>query len=151
MRRPGPPNGRMRRTPAINGAPVRFVKVRSQDTDYLLERVNRFLQVNILEARALVLREPIWDMVHLDIQGWEGEVCRSCIDVLTERARWVVIGVHSRIQDAELLVIFHGAGWILEHEKPTRFTYQRAQSNFESMVVADGTQVWRNPKMVTGS
>jgi FkbM family methyltransferase len=122
-----------------------------QDTDYLLERVDRFLQVKVLEARSLVLREPMWDMVHLDIQGWEGEVCRSCIDLLTERARWVVIGVHSRIQDAELLLIFHEAGWVLEHEKPTRFSYQRAQSGFESMVVADGTQVWRNPKLAAHS
>jgi len=122
-----------------------------QDTDYLLARVDRFLKVDVLEARELVLREPVWDMVHLDIQGWEGEVCRSCIDALTERVRWVVIGVHSRIQDAELLVIFHGAGWILEHEKPTRFTYQQAQNSFESMVAADGTQVWRNPRFAAST
>ena len=86
-------------------------------------------------------------MVHIDIQGWEGEVCRSCIDALSERVKWVVIGVHSRIQDAELLQIFHGAGWILEHEKPTRFRYRPSQVNFEAMVTADGTQVWRNPRL----
>jgi FkbM family methyltransferase len=118
-----------------------------QDIDYLSQRVNRFIDVRILQARQLVLREATWDMVHIDIQGWEGEVCRSCIDALSERVNWVVIGVHSRIQDAELLQIFHGAGWILEHEKPTRFRYRPSQVNFEAMVTADGTQVWRNPRL----
>jgi FkbM family methyltransferase len=121
----------------------------NQDIDYLCKRVDRFIEVHVLEARELVLREPLWDMVHIDIQGWEGEVCRSCIDVLSERTKWVVIGVHSRIQDALLLQIFHEAGWILEHEKPTRFEYRPSQVNFEAMVTADGTQVWRNPRLAT--
>jgi FkbM family methyltransferase len=120
-----------------------------QDIDYLNARVDRFIEVRVMEARELVLREPLWDMVHIDIQGWEGEVCRSCIEALTERAKWVVIGVHSRIQDALLLQIFHKAGWILEHEKPTRFEYRPSQVNFEAMVTADGTQVWRNPRLTT--
>jgi FkbM family methyltransferase len=119
----------------------------AEDVDYLCQRVDRFIEVKVLAARQLVLREPTWDMVHIDIQGWEGEVCRSCIEALSERVKWVVIGVHSRIQDAELLQIFHGAGWILEHEKPTRFRYLPSQVNFEAMVTADGTQVWRNPRL----
>jgi FkbM family methyltransferase len=120
-----------------------------QDIDYLCERVDHFIEVKILQARQLVLREATWDMVHIDIQGWEGEVCRSCIDALSARVKWIVIGIHSRIQDAELLQIFHGAGWILAHEKPTRFRYRPSQVNFEAMVTADGTQVWRNPRLVS--
>lgn len=119
----------------------------SQDLDYLCGRVSRFIDVRVLQATKLVLRESAWDMVHIDIQGWEGEVCRSCIDALSARVKWVVIGVHSRIQDAELLQIFHSAGWILEHEKPTRFRYRPSQVDFDAMVTADGTQVWRNPRL----
>ena len=107
------------------------------DIDYLSNRVGRFVTVQLLEARKLLLREPAWDMLHIDIQGWEGEVCRSCIDVLGERVKWVVIGVHSRILDAELLQLFHGAGWVLEHEKPTRFVYRRDRTAFDAMVAAD--------------
>ena len=118
-----------------------------QDVDYLSGRVDQFMTVRILEAKQLVLNEPAWDLVHMDIQGWEGDVCRSCIDALSERVKWVVIGVHSRIQEAELLRIFHEAGWILEHEKPTQFRYRSSQVNFEAMVTADGTQVWRNPRL----
>jgi hypothetical protein len=120
----------------------------ADDIDYLNERIDRFIDIDIFEARELVLRELAWDMVHIDIQGWEGEVCRSCIGVLCERVKWVIIGVHSRILDAELLQIFHAAGWILEHEKPTRFLFQPSKTTFEAMVTADGTQVWRNPRLV---
>jgi hypothetical protein len=105
------------------------------------------LDVNIIAASDLLHREPLWDMIHIDIQGWEGEVCRSCIKLLNERAKWVIVGVHSRLLDAELLKLFHGAGWLLEHEKPTRFRYAPRKSTFESMVIADGTQVWRNPRL----
>lgn len=119
----------------------------AQDIDYLCERVDRFVTVEILQAKQLLLREATWDMVHIDIQGWEGEVCRSCISTMSGRVKWVVIGVHSRIQDAELFQIFHGAGWMLEHEKPTKFRYRPSQENFEAMVTADGTQVWRNPRL----
>jgi hypothetical protein len=118
----------------------------ADDVDYLSGRVDQFVTVKVLESKQLVLKEATWDMIHMDVQGWEGEICRSCIDALSERARWVVIGVHSRIQESELLRIFHEAGWILEHEKPTQFRYRPSQVNFEAMVTADGTQVWRNPR-----
>jgi FkbM family methyltransferase len=119
----------------------------SEDDDYLDGLAVGFMDVNIIAASDLLHREPLWDMIHIDIQGWEGEVCRSCIKLLNERAKWVIVGVHSRLLDAELLKLFHGAGWLLEHEKPTRFRYAPRKSTFESMVIADGTQVWRNPRL----
>jgi FkbM family methyltransferase len=119
-----------------------------EDEDYPNPATHDFLEIEILKASELLLREPVWDMLHIDIQGWEGAVCRSCIDQMTERVRWVILGVHSRILDAELLRLFHSAGWILEHEKPTRFRFAPDKATFESMVIADGTQIWRNPRLV---
>jgi FkbM family methyltransferase len=120
-----------------------------EDEDYPNPSTHEFLKIKILKASELLLREPSWDMLHIDIQGWEGAVCGSCIDQMTERVRWVILGVHSRILDADLLRLFHGAGWILEHEKPTQFRFARDKASFESMVIADGTQIWRNPRMVS--
>ena len=120
----------------------------SEDVDYLNKRANRFVPVKVLAATDLVLRERVWDMVHVDIQGWESNVCRACIKAVTERVRWMIIGVHSRVQEAELLQVFHGAGWFLEHEKPTKFRFDPSRTAFESMATLDGTQVWRNPRLV---
>ena len=128
--------------------PVRSGQGAERDEDYLNGRVDKFIEVEILAAKALLQKEAEWDMLHIDIQGWEGEVCRSCMHTITQRVKWVIIGVHSRILDAELLQLFHDAGWVLEHEKPTRFRYARGKETFEAMVIADGTQVWRNPTFI---
>jgi FkbM family methyltransferase len=127
--------------------PVREDGGKQVDQNYLHGRVEEFLDVDILAGTDLLRREPLWDMVHIDIQGWEGEVCRSCIDLLSERVKWVIIGVHSRLLDAELLTLFHGSGWQLEHEKPTRFTYIAEHKSFEAMTTIDGTQVWKNCRL----
>jgi hypothetical protein len=39
------------------------------------------------------------------------------------------------------------ADWDLEHEKPTKFRYYRNPKTLEGMTIADGTQVWRNPRL----
>ena len=118
-----------------------------RDMDYPSAQLEEFMDIQVLPADELLRREPVWDMLHIDIQGWEGEVCSSCIDAMSERVKRVIIGVHSRVLDGELLQLFHGAGWILEHEKPTKFRYSRDKLTFEAMVVLDGTQVWRNPRL----
>jgi hypothetical protein len=60
----------------------------NDDLDYLNKRTDRFINLPILAAHDLVRREPVWDMLHIDIQGWEGAVCRACIGVLSERVKW---------------------------------------------------------------
>lgn len=132
---------------AWGARPIRSGDSEAVDHDYLNGRVDRFIDVDIIAAESLLRREEQWNLLHLDIQGWEGEICRSCIGLITERVQWVIIGVHSRLLDGDLLRIFHDAGWILEHEKPTHFRYARNKETFESMVIADGTQVWRNPRI----
>ena len=64
-----------------------------EDEDYLNGRIDQFIDVEILAAEALLQQEPRWDMLHIDIQEWEGEVCHSCIDTITERGQ---MGDHRR-------------------------------------------------------
>jgi FkbM family methyltransferase len=95
----------------------------------------------------LLGHEPRWDLVHIDIQGGEGEVCRAGMAMLTERVKWIVIGTHSRALDGELMVAFHAAGWSLEHEKPTMMTWRDGAPTLETLARVDGVQVWRNPRL----
>lgn len=119
----------------------------ASDDDYNGGRINDFMDVNILAGGDLLSREPIWDMLHIDIQGWESEVCTAARGIIDERVRWVIIGTHSRPVEAELLVDFHTRGWVLEHEKPCRFNFSLDKKDFASMITADGVQVWRNPRL----
>jgi len=126
--------------------PIRTGTEGESDKAYLMGRVDEFFDVEILSAVNLLREETLWDMLHIDIQGWEEEVCRSCIDLINERVKWVIIGTHSRVLEGKILELFHTARWHLEHEKPVRFRYISGCPNIEAMTLVDGTQVWRNPR-----
>jgi hypothetical protein len=87
-------------------------------------------------------------MIHIDIQGGEYEVCRASIADLGERAKRVIIGTHSRKIDGDLVELFMREGWILEHEKPTKFTFRSNPPSLEAMTTVDGTQCWRNLRLL---
>lgn len=112
----------------------------------------RGIDFNIINVRMiafgdLLKREPIWDLIHIDIQGHEFDVCQSCISELNERARWLVIGTHSRKIDGDLIELFCLEGWILKDETPCKFQHgiERPES-LEALSIADGTQIWLNPR-----
>jgi len=104
--------------------------------------------IKIIPANDLVLREPCWDLVHIDVQGDEVDICRSCIDELSARVRRIVAGTHSRKIDGDLLDLMWRAGWLLEHEKPAKFDFSPGAAGLETMTRIDGTQVWRNPRLI---
>ena len=79
------------------------------------------------------------------MQGDESAICRAAIGDLTERVKRIIIATHSRKHDGDIFELFAGAGWILEHEKPTRFRFWPKHASLEAMTTHDGTQVWRNP------
>ena len=100
----------------------------------------------MLSFDSVLEREPLWDLVHIDVQGTESELCSDSVEILNQRVRWLVIGLHSRKIDGDLIDLFFRHGWILENEKPTRFDYNPSVASLEAMTNKDGTQVWRNPR-----
>lgn len=121
--------------------------MQEESRDYTGQIHTDFVDVDVIPLAELIVREPVWDLVHIDVQGHEVEICRSCLDLLTERVRWMVVGLHSRKLDGDMLDMFAAAGWVLEHEKPTRFVFQAGADSLEAMTHFDGTQVWRNPRL----
>jgi hypothetical protein len=107
---------------------------------------DRYIDVEMLSIRGVLEREPFWDLVHIDVQGSESELCSCSTDVLDRRVRWLVIGTHSRKIDGDLMDLFFRQGWILENEKPARLVYNPSAESLEAMTIMDGTQVWRNPR-----
>jgi FkbM family methyltransferase len=138
---------------AAGARPVRYVEagrdlVDTADAAYMRGAMDNFVEVEILPFDTLLHYEPIWDLVHLDVQGWEVALCRACVKTLTERVRWLVAGTHTRKLDGDLVEIMFQAGWVLENEKPTRFSFDRARETLQSMGSVDGIQVWRNPTLL---
>ncbi len=118
----------------------------ANDSDYRGLVFDEHIDVEMLAFDSVLDREPLWDLVHIDVQGGEGELCAASIEKLKERVRWLVIGLHSRKIDGDLIDLFFRHGWILENEKPTRFRYIPSVASLEAMTYVDGTQVWRNPR-----
>lgn len=116
------------------------------DALYLGHLLDEYIEVDVVPVTELLAREPRWDLVHVDVQGWEGLVCEHAVYELNHRVSYLVVGTHSRKLDGDLVDLFHREGWVLEHEKPSRFTYIPGVKLLESMNAADGTQVWRNPR-----
>jgi FkbM family methyltransferase len=117
------------------------------DASYLGTLLDEYIEIDVVPMKELLEREERWDLVHVDVQGWEALVCENAIDQLNSRVAYLVLGTHSRKLDGDLIDLFHRAGWILENEKPSRFTYIPGAKVLESMNAADGTQVWRNPRL----
>jgi FkbM family methyltransferase len=117
------------------------------DASYLGALLNEYIEIDVVPMTDLLEQERRWDLVHVDVQGWEALVCEDAIEQLNSRVAYVVLGTHSRKLDGDLIDLFHRAGWILENEKPSRFTYIPGAKVLESMNAADGTQVWRNPRL----
>ncbi|HEX4169521.1 MAG TPA: FkbM family methyltransferase [Bryobacteraceae bacterium] len=118
--------------------------------DYRGLQFQKTKRVDIISMRDLVRREPHWNLIHIDVQGAEVEICRSCIDELSARVRWIIAATHSRKLDGDLIELMYGAGWVLEHEKPAKFSFVPNAASLEAMTLIDGTQVWRNPRLLQG-
>lgn len=115
--------------------------------DYMGRQFQNTKQIETIPMLDLVVRESVWDLIHIDVQGGEVDICRSCIDELNARARRIIVGTHSRKIDGDLLELMCRSGWVLEHEKPAKFVFARNAPTLEAMTTIDGTQVWRNPRL----
>ena len=117
-------------------------------TDHVGRPLETWLDIDIVAFCDLLVRQPVWDLVHIDVQGWEADLCRSAPALLDSRVRWLVIGTHDPHQHGLVMHQMHAQGWELENEKPPRMQWRSGAPTLQSMGTLDGTQVWRNPKLV---
>ena len=127
------------------------VSTLSGEPDYRGVVYESYSEVDILPISSLLECEAVWDLVHIDVQGWEFELCKASADLLDQRVRWLVIGTHSRKIEGDLVELLFRRGWLLENEKPAKFTFAPSAPSLEAMAQVDGTQVWKNPRLAPSS
>lgn len=81
------------------------------------------------------------DLLHIDIQGGEADLIEQCLDILTRKIAYVLIGTHSRSLEGRLVDTLTRAGWHLEVERPAILGLNAVGPYVE----VDGVQFWRNP------
>jgi hypothetical protein len=112
--------------------------------DYPGQQFQKTKQIDIVPMLDLVVREPRWDPIHIDVQGDEVEICCSCIIELNARVHWIIVGTHSRKIEGDFLELMRRAGWSLEHEKPAKSAFAPNPTTLDTMTTLDRTQVLRN-------
>lgn len=103
-------------------------------------------EVPCVSLRTLLDRVPVLDLLHCDVQGAEADVLEAAIDAVDQRVRRICIGTHGRAVEAALLDLIARHGWVLEVEKPCGLQ----QQDGKMVLIADGVQVWRNPRNLQG-
>ena len=101
-------------------------------------------EVRAIGLTSLLSEHERVDLIHMDIQGHEEDVLRSAILSLNARVRRMIIGTHSRSIEGHLLDLLSAQGWICEFEQPCRM---QSTADGKLLLVADGEQVWRNPRL----
>jgi len=114
-------------------------------SDHVGRYVAEWMEVEILPISDLLRGQAVWDLVHIDVQGWELDLCAAAGRLLDERVRWLVVGTHDAKLHGELIGLMFDHGWVLENEKPPRFVWANGAPSLMAMTTHDGTQVWRNP------
>ena len=87
-------------------------------------------------------RERI-DLLHIDIQGGEGDLIDGSLAVMNEKVGYLMVGTHSRQLEGRIFDTMLAQGWVLEIERAAILRPQ----DLVPVVVVDGVQGWRNPRL----
>jgi len=110
---------------------------------------DKTIDVPLVSFADLLGKRPHWDLVHMDVQGSELELCNACRQPLAERVRYLVVGTHWRSIDGQMMDLMFGEGWALEYEKPAvmKCPVPANTPHIFHHTAVDGVQVWRNPRI----
>ena len=79
------------------------------------------------------------DLLHIDIQGGEGNLLENCLDTLLEKVGYVFVGTHSRKNEKRIKKAFKNLPWKLEIERPAILKMRITGP----VLKTDGVQGWR--------
>ncbi len=86
---------------------------------------------------------PMVDLLDIDVQGAEAEVCLAAARVLDEKVRRIYIGTHEDAIERDLRRLFQNLGW----QEIFAYRLGRAQGTpYGRIMFGDGVQCWLNPR-----
>jgi FkbM family methyltransferase len=104
-----------------------------------------YRELPVIALDDIIGNESRISLLHMDIQGGEAGLIRDCIQTLTSKVMYLVIGTHSREIEGILMGLLRSAGWTLEIERPSIF----ALTSTGPVTTVDGVQAWLNTRLAT--
>ncbi len=90
----------------------------------------------------------IFDLVHIDIQGYEQELIKAQVKVFVDKVKWLAIGTHSREIESFLIDFLPEHGFRLFRETPCNFSFTQKPEHMVDATNVDGFQIWVNDVLV---
>jgi FkbM family methyltransferase len=106
------------------------------------EESGEYEQLEMKPLSEVINDRPRIDLLHIDIQGGEGDLIHDTMDILDEKVAYLLIGTHSRMLEGRIMDMLLVRGWALEVERPAIFNLV----NGTPQTTVDGVQGWRNRK-----
>ena len=109
----------------------------------------QYPQAEMIEVPALTLDQILdgidhVDLLDMDVQGAELDVCSASMATLIAKVRRVHIGTHATAIDIGLRRLFRAAGWRNIHDYPYK---QASTTPYGVIQFGDGVQSWLNPRL----
>lgn len=104
-------------------------------------RETRMSAITLEEA---VDRTDVIDIVHMDVQGVEGEIIAGSVSLLNSRVRRIHIGTHGHNLENDIYRTLTNEGWFCVHSYRALST---VATEFGDISFQDGVQGWINPRL----
>lgn len=118
-----------------------------REVDYRGLPTGSLVELPSLSLPDFLREEPLWNLIHIDLQGIEEELCRAAMPELSARAQHVLVATHTKALDAGCFEAFHAAGWICLMNAPPVVSHEPSAASLQAMTRIDGMQLWRNRRL----
>lgn len=101
------------------------------------------VEVPTISLRTILQVYDRVDLIDMEIQGNEAEVCTAAAKELDEKVQRMHIGTHSRDIEQTLESLFRQLGWLCYQQFPCNST---VETDYGYIAFEDGVQTWLNPR-----
>lgn len=121
--------------------PLFSVSAEKQESEV---RSGRYSSLPMISLPALCREYSRIDLLHIDIQGGEGDLIGGSLTSLVEHVAYMFIGTHSRKLEKSIKHALANHPWELEIERPAIYKMQISGPKLK----VDGVQGWRNKNLL---
>lgn len=105
-----------------------------------------YVDVPTVTLDALFANEPVIDLLHVDLQGFELDVILPALELIERKVRFLAVGTHNRYVEGVLQETLLRREWALLMESPCTAVYDGVKPTLTGFTVQDGNQFYANSR-----
>lgn len=105
-----------------------------------------YVDVPTITLDALLANEPVVDLLHVDLQGFELDVLLPALELIEAKVRFLAVGTHNRAVEGMLQQTLLAREWALLMDSPCTCVYDGVKPTLTGFTVQDGNQLYANSR-----